>query len=67
MLEVFEEQLRDARIRNGWSGVVDVWCCVAEEALRTAVSSHLQMVGISLVSGLAAFSLLCTFFWAMHR
>jgi hypothetical protein len=66
MIEVFAEQLHDACKRDGWSGGVGVWWCVTGEALRTSMSSHLQIVGISLVSGLAAFSLMCTFFWAMH-
>ena len=66
MLEVFEDQLRDACRSSGWLGAMDVWCCVGEEALRTAVSSHLQIAGISLVSGLTAFALMCSFFWVMH-
>ena len=66
MIEVFAEQLQDACQRDGWAGGVSIWWCVVGEALRTSVSSHLQIVGISLVSGLAAFSLMCTFFWAMQ-
>lgn len=66
MIEVFAQQLHDACQRDGWAGGVGVWWCVVGEALRTSVSSHLQIVGISLVSGLAAFSLMCTFFWAMQ-
>ncbi len=65
MIQVFAEQLHEARQRDGWAGWLGAWWCVAGEALRTSVSSHLQIVGISLVSGLAAFSLMCTFFWAM--
>jgi hypothetical protein len=64
MIEVFAHQMRDACRRDGWVGALDVWCCVGGEALRTAVSSHLQIVGISLVSGLTALGLMCTFFWA---
>ena len=64
MIEVFADQMRDACQRDGWVGWIGVWCCVGGEALRTVVSSHLQIVGISLVSGLAALGLMCSFFWA---
>ena len=64
MIEVFADQMRDACRRDGWVGGLGVWCCVGGESLRTAVSSHLQIVGISFVSGLTALGLICTFFWA---
>jgi hypothetical protein len=64
MIEVFADQMRDACERDGWAGGISVWRCVAGEALRTALASHLQIIGISFVSGLTAFGLLCTFFWA---
>lgn len=65
MIEVFAEQMCDACRKDGWVGGMSVWRCVGGEALRTVLSSHMQIVGISFVSGLAAFGLLCTFFWAI--
>ena len=67
MVEVFIDQLQDACRKDGWAGGLEVWCCIGAEVLRTAVSSHLQIAGISVVSGLTALALLCSFFWAMHR
>jgi|SRR5208283_281437 len=69
MVEVFADQMRDACQRDGWVGGMGVWCCVGGEVLRTALSSHLQIMGISLVSGLTALGLMCSFFWATsgHR
>jgi hypothetical protein len=69
MLEVFSEQMRDACQRGGWTGGMGVWRCVGGEVLSTVVSSHLQIVGISFVSGLTALGLMCSFFWAIfeHR
>ena len=64
MIEVFADQMRDACQREGWVGGIGVWCCVGGEALGTVVSSHLQIVGISVVSGLAALGLMCSFFCA---
>jgi hypothetical protein len=65
MLDVFAEQMRDACQQDGWVGGMGVWRCVAGEVLSTVVSSHLQLVGISFVSGLAALGLMCSFFWAI--
>jgi hypothetical protein len=64
MIEVFADQMRDAWQKDRWAGGVGVWGCVGREALRTALSGHLQIIGISFVSGLTALGLLCTFFWA---
>ncbi|HTZ90649.1 MAG TPA: hypothetical protein VMA71_09915 [Alloacidobacterium sp.] len=66
MTEVFAEHLRDACQCDGWLGGFRVWSCVGMEVLGTAVSAHLQIVGISFVSALTALLLLCGFFWAMH-
>jgi hypothetical protein len=64
MIEVFTDQMRDACHKDGWAGGVGVWRCVVGEALRTALCSHLQIIGISFVSGLTALGLMCSFFWA---
>jgi hypothetical protein len=64
MVEVFADQMRDACEAGGWAGGIGVWGCVGREVFRTALSSHLQIIGISFVSGLTALGLLCTFFWA---
>ncbi|SPF41616.1 hypothetical protein SBA1_370004 [Candidatus Sulfotelmatobacter kueseliae] len=64
MIEVFADQMRDACQTDGWVGGMGVWSCVGREVLRTALCSHLQVIGISFVSGLTALGLLCTFFWA---
>jgi hypothetical protein len=66
MIEVFADQMQDAKLNDGWIGLARVWCCVARETLCTAVTSHLQIVGISLAAGLSALGLMCTFFWAIH-
>ncbi|MGD0825399.1 MAG: hypothetical protein ABR908_12490 [Terriglobales bacterium] len=65
MIEVFADQMRDACERDGWAGGMGVWGCVSGEIFCTAFSSHLQIVGISFVSGLAALGLMCSFFWAI--
>jgi hypothetical protein len=69
MVEVFADQMHDACETGGWVGGIGVWRCVGGEALRTVLSSHLQIIGISFVSGLTALGLLCSFFWATfgHR
>jgi hypothetical protein len=64
MIEVFADQMRAAWQKDGWAGGVAVWSCVSREALVTALSSHLQVIGISFVSGVTALGLLCTLFWA---
>jgi hypothetical protein len=66
MIEVFADQMQDAQQNDGWMGKTRVWCCVARETLCTVVTSHLQIVGISLAAGLSALGLMCTFFWAIH-
>jgi len=65
MIEVFADQMRDACARDGWVGGMGVWGCVGGEIFCTALSSHLQIVGISFVSGLTALGLMCSFFWAI--
>jgi len=65
MIEVFADEMRDACERDGWIGGMGVWGCVGGEIFRTALTSHLQIVGISFVSGLAALGLMCSFFWAI--
>jgi hypothetical protein len=67
MIEVFTDQMRDACESRGWAGGMSVLRCVSEEALRTVVCSHLRIIGISLVSGLTAFGLMFTFFWACFQ
>jgi len=69
MMQVFTDQMRDAWQRNGWVGGAEVWRLVGCEVLRTVVSSHLQVVGISVVSGLTALGMMLSFFWATfgHR
>jgi hypothetical protein len=66
MIEVFADQMRDAQQNDGWIGRARVWCCVGTETLCTVVSSHLQIVGISVAAGLSALGLMCSFFWAIH-
>jgi hypothetical protein len=66
MLEVFADQLQDAQQNDGWRGQARVWCCVGTETFCAVVSSHLQIVGISVAAGLSALGLMCTFFWAIH-
>jgi hypothetical protein len=66
MIEVFADQMQDASHRAGWVGQARVWSCVGRETLSTTVSSHLQIMGISLVSGLTALGLMCTFFWTIR-
>jgi putative ABC transport system permease protein len=63
MIEVFCDQIQDASQRAGWIGVAGVWHCVGSELFRTALSSHLHLVGISLVSILSSLGIFCTFFW----
>ena len=64
MIELFADQMCEACETDGWIGGMGVWRCAAGETLRTALSSHLQIIGISFVSGVTALGLLCTFFWA---
>jgi hypothetical protein len=65
MLEVFTDQMRDARNKDGWVGEMAVWRCVAGETVHTVVSSHLQTASVSVLSILAAFGLVTTFFWSI--
>ena len=60
MIEVFTEQMQDAWEQEGWLGGLSVWRCVGSETLRTAFSSHLQTIGISFVSSLAALAFMCS-------
>jgi hypothetical protein len=67
MVEVFTEQLRDARRLDGWSGEMKLWGCVAGETLRTLATAHMQIVGVSVASALIAFGLMSTCLWWMSR
>lgn len=67
MVDVFTEQLRDARRLNGRLGEMKLWGCVAGETVRTLATAHMQMVGVSVASALIAFGLMSTFLWWMSR
>ncbi|MGA7458932.1 MAG: hypothetical protein WBW69_01805 [Candidatus Korobacteraceae bacterium] len=67
MVEVFCEQLRDARRLDGWLGEMKLWSCVAGETVRTLATAHMQIVGVSVASALIAFGLMSTFLWSMSR
>jgi hypothetical protein len=67
MVEVFSEQLRDARQIDGSLGELKLWCCVAGETVRTLATAHMQIVGVSVASALLAFGLISTFLWSMSR
>jgi hypothetical protein len=67
MVEVFAEQMRDARRSEGWRGELRLWGCVGNETVRTLAVAHMQIVGVSVVSALVAFGLMCSFFWSMSR
>jgi hypothetical protein len=67
MVEVFTEQLRDARRLDGWLGELNLWRCVAGETVQTLATSHMQIVGVSVASALIAFGLMSTFLWWMSR
>lgn len=67
MVEVFSEQLRDARQIDGWLGEMKLWGCVAGETVRTLATAHMQIVGVSVASALIAFGLMSTFLWSMAR
>jgi hypothetical protein len=67
MVEVFSEQLRDARQIDGRLGELKLWCCVAGETVRTLATAHMQIVGVSVASALIAFGLISTFLWSMSR
>ena len=55
MLEVFEQQLRDAADLSGWRGEFDTWSCVASETIRTLAVSYMQAIGVSVISVLTSF------------
>jgi hypothetical protein len=67
MVEVFSEQLRDARRIGGRLGELQLWCCVAGETVQTLATAHMQIVGVSVASALIAFGLISTFLWSMSR
>ena len=67
MVEVFSEQLRDARHLDGWLGELNLWGCVAGETAKTLATAHMQIVGVSVASALIAFGLMSTFLWWMSR
>jgi hypothetical protein len=67
MVEVFSEQLRDARQIDGSLGELKLWACVAGETVRTLATAHMQIVGVSVASALIAFGLISTFLWSMSR
>lgn len=64
MIEVFSEQIRDAAQREGWLGELKVWICIAGEAFRAAMLSHLQPLSITVISGLTALGITCVFLCA---
>ena len=67
MVEVFSEQLRDARRLDGWTGELKLWGCVTRETVKTLATAHMQIVGVSVASALIAFGLMSTFLWSMSR
>ncbi len=67
MVEVFSDQLRDARRLGGWLGEMKLWGCVAGETVKTLATAHMQIVGVSVASALIAFGLISTFLWSMSR
>lgn len=67
MVEVFAEQMRDARRSEGWWGELKLWVCVGNETLRTLAIAHMQIVGVSVASALIAFGLMSTFLWYTSR
>ena len=67
MVEVFSEQVCDARRLDGWLGEMKLWGCVAGETVRTLATAHMQIVGVSVASALIAFGLMSTFLWWMSR
>ena len=50
MVEVFTEQLRDARRLDGWAGEMKLWGCIAGETVKTLATAHMQIVGVSVAS-----------------
>lgn len=44
MVEVFSEQLGDARRIGGRFGELKLWCCVAGETVRTVATAHVQIL-----------------------
>ena len=64
MIEVFSEQIRDAYQRDGWLGEIRVLRCVTGETFRILAATHRQIVGVSLVSVLAAYGVMYIFFWS---
>jgi len=67
MVEVFAGQMRDARRKEGWRGELKLWGCVGSETVRTLGVDHMQIVGVSVVSALVAFVLMCTFLCSMSQ
>jgi hypothetical protein len=67
MVEVFSEQVCDARRSEGWPGELRIWGCVVHETVRTLALAHMQIVGVSVASALIAFVLMSTFLWSMSR
>jgi hypothetical protein len=67
MVEVFAEQMLDARRSEGWRGELKLWGCVGGETARTLIEAHMQIVGVSVVSALVAFVLMCTFLCSMSQ
>ncbi len=67
MVEVFAQQMQDARRREGWRGELKLWGCIGSETVRTLAVDHMQMVGVSVVSALVAFVLMCTFLCSMSQ
>lgn len=67
MVDVFGEQLRDARRLDGRAGAMKLWGCVVGETVKTLATAHMQIVGVSVASALIAFGLMSTFLWSMSR
>lgn len=67
MVEVFAEQLQDARRNEGWWGELRLWGCVGNETARSLVEAHMQIVGVSVVSALIAFVLISTFLCSVSQ
>jgi hypothetical protein len=63
MIQVFCDQMSDACESKGWIGAAGVWSCVGGELFRTAVSSHVDVLGVSAVSILSSLGIFCAFFW----
>ena len=62
MIDVFEQLLRDAVVREGWAGVVALWRSALYELLTVAAPSRLQ--NTALMAGALSFLVTSTLFFA---